>query len=609
MSRARTPSIASGGLRGIADDYNQRIANVESSKESGVTKAAEIEKLIAEANGFALHKSGAAVSTITDATRKILTTEGIRLSPEEFLKSQGLSTNTGLAKTILAVVAATAAWGLGAPSNLAMGLADAVVRREQHGFRGAQQPGGGGGGSAPILAPAGGGHVPGAPAVNSPIPGGGGVSPAAAFGGPSPNSLGNSFATGMMTGQPAAAGAQSLSAGAMNAMGAGSAPPPQAAPPLAAAPLVPVSPTAGGESIAAAHSSVDTPSTTPATPVVSTSGGAAPVAPAVMTGGSWSAPAAQVAGGPAVPAGPLPAYGSDLRPPVVAPPATPSVPTAPVSGAPVAPSPASSASAGGPLVSPVERAASVTAAGQAGVSSSTMAGASALSATTGATAGAVSSRAAEQQRLQHLVDAVARQEPRLSWAAGLREDGTTSLLVTDLAAGWIPPHLRLPANLTLLEPTARRRDASVIDLLGAVVAAAAHQPNAYITEPGPDDPALTGDRVARSAAPKVDEFGPTLVEAVRRRDGLPRIAQALAAPAVRKTGVLENEVEALRRSIAEIQHSVLNTYPNHDLAAVGDWMLLAAIEALIDEHEYLANYHMAWFAVITRHDGSTGFAA
>ncbi len=26
-------------------------------------------------------------------------------------------------------------------------------------------------------------------------------------------------------------------------------------------------------------------------------------------------------------------------------------------------------------------------------------------------------------------------------------------------------------------------------------------------------------------------------------------------------------------------------------------MLLAAIEALIDGHEYLANYHMAWFAV------------
>lgn len=96
-----------------------------------------------------------------------------------------------------------------------------------------------------------------------------------------------------------------------------------------------------------------------------------------------------------------------------------------------------------------------------------MAGASALSATAGATAGAVSARAAEQQRLQRIVDAVARQEPRISWAAGLRDDGTTTLLVTDLAGGWIPPHVRLPANVTLLEPTARRRDADVIDLLGA----------------------------------------------------------------------------------------------------------------------------------------------
>jgi hypothetical protein len=33
-------------------------------------------------------------------------------------------------------------------------------------------------------------------------------------------------------------------------------------------------------------------------------------------------------------------------------------------------------------------------------------------------------------------------------------------------------------------------------------------------------------------------------------------------------------------------------------------MLLAAIEALIDGHEYLANYHMAWFAVINRRRGA-----
>ncbi|OBK64532.1 Tat (twin-arginine translocation) pathway signal sequence [Mycobacterium sp. 1165178.9] len=232
-----------------------------------------------------------------------------------------------------------------------------------------------------------------------------------------------------------------------------------------------------------------------------------------------------------------------------------------------------------------------------------MAGASAASAATGATAGTVSARTAEQQRLQRLVDAVARQEPRLSWAAGLRDDGTTTLLVTDLAGGWIPPHVRLPAHVTLLEPTRRRHDANVVDLLGAVTVAAAHHANTYVGEPGPDEPVLSGDRPARSAVPQVDELGPTLVDAVRRRDGLPRIAQAVAAPAVRKTGVLESETEMLRECAAAIHQSVLAAYPNHDPVVVGDWMLLAAIEALIDGHEYLASYHLAWFDAISRRSG------
>ncbi|MGO9157268.1 DUF5631 domain-containing protein, partial [Mycobacterium sp.] len=417
----------------------------------------------------------------------------------------------------------------------------------------------------------------------------------------SPGPMGQSVATGMMTGQPATAGVQSLSDGAMHAMEPGSAALPQAPPPLATPPAVSAPALSGGESFTAAHVPVDTPS--PGAAATPTGGGAESMAPAVMTGGPVSAPAAPAVAGPALPAGPLPAYGSDLRPPVVAAPAMPTVPSAPVSGAPVAPSASTSPSAGGPLVSPVERAASVAAAGKAGASGSTVAGSSALSATTGAAAGAAAGRAAEQQRLQRLVDAVARQEPRLSWAAGLRDDGTTNL-VTDLAGGWIPPHVRLPANVTLLEPTSRRRHASVVDLLGAVVAAAAHEPNAYIEEPVSDPPALTGGRTARSAAPDVDELGPTLVEAVRRRDGLPRIAQAVAAPATRNTGVAQNEAELLRGSVAEIQSSVLTAYPHHDQTAVADWMLLAAIEALIDGHEYLANYHMAWFAVINRRGGS-----
>lgn len=423
------------------------------------------------------------------------------------------------------------------------------------------------------------------------------MSPAALGQGISPGPLGQSVITGMAAGQPVAGPAQVLSQSAVNAMGQGPPATPQVAPPMTAPPVIPAAPIAGDAF--AAHPPVEAPPPAPSAP---TGGASVPVAP-VMTGGSW-APATPTVAGPAVPAGPLPAYGSDLRPPVATP-AVPSMPSAPISGAPVAPSAASSPSGGGPLVSPVERAGSGTATGQAGVGSSAMAGASALSATSGATAGAASARASEQQRLQRLVDAVARQEPRLSWAAGLRDDGITTLLVTDLAGGWIPPHVRLPAHVTLLEPAARRRDAGAVDLLGAVTVAAAHQPNAFIAEPDRDAPALTGDRAARSACPKVDELGPTLVDAVRRRDGLPRIAQALAAPAVRKTGVLENEAELLGERIAEIQHSVLNGYPQHDPSAVGDWMLLAAIQALIDGHEYLAHYHLSWFEMLSRHGAIT----
>ncbi|KAA1240767.1 hypothetical protein F0Q45_26615, partial [Mycobacterium simiae] len=182
-----------------------------------------------------------------------------------------------------------------------------------------------------------------------------------------------------------------------------------------------------------------------------------------------------------------------------------------------------------------------------------LAGATAA-ATAGAIAGDSASRSAEQQRLRRIVEAVARQEPAISWAAGLRDNGQVTLMVTDLAGGWIPPHVHLPAHITLLEPAPRRHDASVEDLLGVVTLAAVHHPHGYIGEAGPDTPALTGDRTARTTA-KVDELGPTLAEAVRRRDGLPRIAQAVAIAAARNYGVPDNEAELLHERATEIQQT------------------------------------------------------
>lgn len=615
-------------LSDIANTGNQEINDILASKKLLPEKVAEIQAVQARCNADAANASRDAVDKMMAATQKILDADGVGGDARSWARANGFNINDASPPSPISEAelkgSGTEPAGFGAGSG-------------HGGSPGGSGPGAAPGGSAQGVAPAGyatghggmhpggdaaggfgtglshGSQVPTAPASPAPAPapsfsaasgtvpsGVPGVHGAPAAMAPSGLGLGpggqpnlaQSFASGLATGQATGPGGQAFSANALQAMETGAPQTPAGTPPVA-----PTVPSAGA--FIAATPPVDAPPA--AAPAPSAAGGAAPVAPAVMTGGSWSSAAT---GGPSVPSGSLPAYGSDLRPPVVAAPSVPSAPTGPVSGAPVAPSPASSPSAGGTLVSPVERSAASAAAGQAGAGSSTLANASAVSAAAGATAGAASSRAAEQQRLQRLVDAVARQEPRLAWAAGLRDDGITTLLVTDLASGWIPPHVRLPAHVTLLEPAARRHDANVVDLLGAVTVAAAHHANTYVAEPGSDEPTLSGDRPARSAAPQIDELGPTLVDAVRRRDGLPRIAQAVAAPAVRKTGVLESEIRMLRECTAEIQHAVLTAYPHHDPAAVGDWMLLAAIQALIDGHEYLAHYHLAWFQAINHRAGS-----
>lgn len=615
-------------LSDIASTGNKEINQILASKKPPPEQLAEVQAVQARCNADAANASRDALDKIMAATQKILDAEGIGGNARSWANANGFNVGDGSAPPQLtsadlpspggapggsSAVGGGGGHGGGAPGTAgAAGPASegpAVSGLQGHGVEpsgpgsaagpssggpavsgvqghGAQFPSSGPAPSPGVQMPGGGGTAsPAIPGVHS---GGAPVSPVGLGQGAQPG-LAQAFTSGLATGQTTGPGGQAFTAGPVQAVEAGGLQTPQAAP--AGTPTVP---SAGA--FIPSGTPVDAPPA--ASPAPMATGGGTSVTP-VMTAGSWSSPSPTLGGGSSIPSGSLPAYGSDLRPPVVAPPSVPSAAAGPVSGAPVASSPASSPSAGGPLVSPVERTASGAAASQAGAGSSTMAGASAASAAAGATAGTVSARTAEQQRLQRLVDAVARQEPRLSWAAGLRDDGTTTLLVTDLAGGWIPPHVRLPAHVSLLEPSARRHDANVVDLLGAITVAAAHHANTYVAEPGPDEPALSGDRPARSAAPPVDELGPTLVDAVRRRDGLPRIAQAVAAPAVRQTGVLESETAMLRECVAEIQDSVLTAYPNHDPAAVGDWMLLAAIEALIDGHEYLANYHLTWFDAVS----------
>jgi hypothetical protein len=215
----------------------------------------------------------------------------------------------------------------------------------------------------------------------------------------------------------------------------------------------------------------------------------------------------------------------------------------------------------------------------------------------GAAVGAASAQASAQARLQRLVDFVARQEPRLRWAAGDRPDGTT-VLVTDLASGWIPPDIDLPSGVELLDPARRR--GGIEALLGEVTVTASYTALHYLPPEDHNEPISTSRRARQ--APVVEELGWELNRATNWRDGLPRLAHTLAVAASKGTGVIEKEGELLREHLGEVREQVMKSYQDgvDAAAAVGNWQLLAAIDALVASDNTGANYHFAWFQASTR---------
>ncbi len=187
-----------------------------------------------------------------------------------------------------------------------------------------------------------------------------------------------------------------------------------------------------------------------------------------------------------------------------------------------------------------------------------------------------------------MVTAVARQQPRLAWAVGDHADNTT-VLVTDLASGWIPPGVDLPSAVTLLTPARRRGNLET--LLGNATVTASYTPIHLL----PDEEPLPTSPRPRSA-PAVSDLGWELSQATQWRDGLPRLAHTLAKAASAGTGVLESEIDLLHEHLANIGKRVLDSYPDGvDAHDVGNWQLLAAIDALVTGDKVIANYHLAWF--------------
>lgn len=281
---------------------------------------------------------------------------------------------------------------------------------------------------------------------------------------------------------------------------------------------------------------------------------------------------------PAVAPGVLPGYGADLRPPAAASATAPSAPP------PAQPAPVTTSATGSGVGQPAVVRRTIPAQPATAITEQAVAATA-----TGAAAGALSAEASARARLQALVYAMARQEPRLRWVAGDRADGTT-VLVTDLAGGWVPPHLAVPAAVELVTPEQRRR--SIAGLLGDVTVTAEFRPGQHVADPINPIPTAPGARCSTEIA----ELGWELHRATAWRDGLPRLAHTLVDATCRRTGVLDSEIALLREHLNTVSERVLGGYPDDiDPESLANCQLLAAIDALLGGERHTATYHFAWY--------------
>jgi hypothetical protein len=199
----------------------------------------------------------------------------------------------------------------------------------------------------------------------------------------------------------------------------------------------------------------------------------------------------------------------------------------------------------------------------------------------------------DQHRLRRFLLYVARQEPGLKWAVGLREDGTT-VLVTDVAHGWIPPGIALPAGVTLLEPARRRGSAAA--LLGATVLSATYTPGDPFGDASQFEATASSTAVRRTES--VEDLGWQLTEATHWRDGLPRMANTMAKAGAAGTGVVEAELDVLRVHLDTVRYQLLARYPDIEPGVLLNCLLLAATESIASGDLTSANYHFAWFKAL-----------
>nr|WP_231119592.1 DUF5631 domain-containing protein [Mycobacterium intracellulare] len=203
----------------------------------------------------------------------------------------------------------------------------------------------------------------------------------------------------------------------------------------------------------------------------------------------------------------------------------------------------------------------------------------------------------DKARLNRLLEFVVRQEPRLSWAIGDRADGTT-VLVTDLAHGWIPSGISLPAGVRLLEPG--RRGGRVAALIGDTARVVTYAPGDSLRRSA--DFAATRSSVEPRQLPAIDDLARVLSQATRAHAELPKIVTRLADATAAGTFVVDQEVDVLRVHLDTARYQLLVQYPNVNPGLLLKCMLMAATEGIASGDTVSANYHLAWYRMLA---GST----
>ncbi len=196
----------------------------------------------------------------------------------------------------------------------------------------------------------------------------------------------------------------------------------------------------------------------------------------------------------------------------------------------------------------------------------------------------------DSQRLNRLLEFVVRQEPRVNWAIADRTDGTT-VLVTDLAHGWIPSGISLPAEVRLLEP--ERRSGRVAALIGETARIVSYTPGDSLRRSA--DFAATRSSTEPRALPPVDDLASVLSAVTRGRDDLPKIVRRLAGAAAAGTVVVDQEVDVLRVHLDTARYQLLIQYPRVNPALLLKCMLMAATEGIASGDAVSANYHLCWY--------------